>query len=98
MDRSIQSGLFAGAVGQIRSRLLRIGFSFRCTHHVDDLEVFKSDEVVILHELSAQLLRRIASLILDLEMESHDLFHLTSPTVRSALFGRELTLGLSEVL
>jgi len=35
--------------------------------------------------------------ILDLEMKTRDLFDLTSPTVRSALLGRELTLGSSEV-
>jgi len=30
-------------------------------------------------------------------MKTRDLFDLTSPTVRSALLGRELTLGSSEV-
>jgi len=40
----------------------------------------------------------IAPLILDLEMQSHDLFNLTSMSVRSSLFSREFTLGLGEVL
>ena len=39
----------------------------------------------------------VPPLILDLEMKTRDLFDLTSPTVRSALLGRELTLGSSEV-
>jgi hypothetical protein len=41
---------------------------------------------------------RISPLILDLVMESHDLVNLTSTTIRSALFGRERSLGLSELI
>src|ERR1039458_6692692 len=98
MDRTIQSGLSTGTVGQKSSRLPRIGSSFRCTHHVVDLEILNGDEVVVVHELSAQFVRCIASLILDLVMESHDLINLASTTVRSALFGREMTLSSSEIL
>ena len=98
MYRSIESGLSTGAVGQIRPRLLRVWSSFRCTHHVGNLEIFERNEVVVVHELSAQLVSCVAPLILDFEMKSHDHFNLPSTTVRSALFGREFALGSSEVL
>lgn len=97
MYRTMESGFIPGTIGQIRFRLLRVLPSFWCTHHVGDLEVLKGDEVVVVDELSAQLVGGIATLILDLEMQSYDLFDLTPTTIRSSLFGRQFTLGLSEV-
>jgi len=96
MDRLSPAFLLAPLANTLRLR--RIGLSFRCTHHAGDLEILESDEVVVIDELSAQLVGGIAPLILDLAMKSHDLFNLTSSAIRSALFGCEVTLGLSEVL
>jgi hypothetical protein len=42
--------------------------------------------------------RCVAPLVLDFAMKSRDLFNLVTTTIRTALFGREFTLGSCEVL
>jgi hypothetical protein len=74
LNRSIEFGFGGGTVRQIRALMVRNGFGLWCTHHVLNGEPFHRDQVVIIYELSAQLMNRVPALIGNPPVESRYVF------------------------
>jgi hypothetical protein len=54
-------------------------------HHVVDLEVFDHNEVIVVDQLSTQLMGSIPALVLRFAVQAGNCLHLESPTFRATL-------------